>query len=123
MVVPAYPSRKHKHSMSNLFFVLLHLTFSGKFKGSEVQHRIFECLFFGPGIFLGFVGRPRVIIIIIIIIFFFFGGGGGRFLPPFNNPHHLKSEVPMGLFSYSLVLTTIIIIQKGKLVARMFTCL
>ena len=80
MVVPAYPSRKHKHSMSNLFFVLLHLTFSGKFKGSEVQHRIFECLFFGPGIFLGFVGRPRVIIIIIIINFFF-GGGGVDFCP------------------------------------------
>ena len=31
-------------------------------------------LTFGPGIFLGFVGRPRVIIIIIIN---FFGGGGG----------------------------------------------
>ena len=56
----AYPGRKlHKHSVSNLFFMLYHLMLSRKFQGSEIHHGVFQGLIFGPGIFWGFVGSPR----------------------------------------------------------------
>ena len=44
-----------------LFFVLLlcHVMLSGNFNGLEIQHGYLRVLNFGPGIFLGFVSRPK----------------------------------------------------------------
>ena len=56
---------------------------SGNFCGSESRHCIFGGLNFGPGIFGGFVWSPKD--------FFRFW-----FLPPFDNPCHLKSPSPQG---------------------------
>ena len=71
--------------MEGLFFGILryHLMLSGNFCGSESRHCIFGGLNFGPGIFGGFVWSPKD--------FFRFW-----FLPPFDNPCHLKSPSPQG---------------------------
>ena len=36
-----------------------HLMIFENFEGSEIRHGFFGGLLFGPGIFGGFVGRPR----------------------------------------------------------------
>ena len=60
MVVPAYPSCKHKHSVSNLLFVLHHY-FNVFWKILRLRNSAWEFLRvnFCSGIFWGFVKSPR----------------------------------------------------------------
>ena len=60
MVVPAYPSCKHKHSVSNLLFVLHHY-FNVFWKILRLGNSAWEYLRvnFCSGIFWGFVKSPR----------------------------------------------------------------
>ena len=70
-----------KTNVSIFRVISLILMLSGNFYGSEIRHGISLVLIFVSGIFLGFVGSPGD----------FFGFW---FLPSFDHPCHLKSEVP-----------------------------
>ena len=61
----------------------------GNFYGSEIRHGVFLWLIFGPGIFIGSVGSPRMF-------------WGFRFLSRLDHPCHLKSRVPPGLYRFCL---------------------